>query len=163
MVLPDSVVNGRFKSFERPNVAPGKCAVCGAVNKPVVDFGMTLDYYGAVQLCGDCISEAYLLLAATFPASVRQSQVVPLLSNTHLVDAGAINEYVSRSLDNISRLGIILSGIDIPTTEDAARVSADDSGDNAGAVESDEASDEPANEPRPYDIPEPTSGVFSNI
>lgn len=49
--------SSRFKVLERPFVAPGKCAVCGAVDKPVVDFGFDLDWYGVVYFCLDCMTE----------------------------------------------------------------------------------------------------------
>lgn len=49
--------HSRFKIVERPFAAPGKCAVCGATEKPVVDFGFDLDWYGVVYFCLDCLTE----------------------------------------------------------------------------------------------------------
>ena len=54
-VLPPT---SRFQLYPSPLVTPGKCAVCGAVDRPVVDFGMTLQFYGAVLLCVTCLTEA---------------------------------------------------------------------------------------------------------
>ena len=48
----------RFQLLQRPMVIPGHCAVCGTPNRPVVDFGMTLEFYGAVYLCEVCLTEA---------------------------------------------------------------------------------------------------------
>ena len=48
----------RFQLTEVPLVSPGKCAVCGSATKPVVDFGMTIQFYGAVLMCVECLSEA---------------------------------------------------------------------------------------------------------
>lgn len=51
-------VNSRFKLIDEPNIMPGKCAVCGGVRGPVVDFGLNIQFYGAVFLCVPCVSEA---------------------------------------------------------------------------------------------------------
>jgi hypothetical protein len=53
-----SEINGRFQILERPMALPGNCAVCGAVNKPVVDFGLSLDWYGAVYICVEDLQAA---------------------------------------------------------------------------------------------------------
>lgn len=117
VVLSDSVINGRFSVHAKPNTAPGKCACCGSVSKPVVDFGFTVDYYGAVLMCGDCILEAHTLLVAMFPTSGQQNQTAPLLHNQHLLDAGTVNEYVRASLDAINRLNVILPAVVLPVEE----------------------------------------------
>lgn len=40
-------------------VAPGKCVVCGSISGDFIDFGFTLDFYGAVYFCKDnCFREA---------------------------------------------------------------------------------------------------------
>ena len=48
----------RFKLTNVPLVSPGKCACCGAVDRPVVDFDMTIEFYGAVLFCVTCLTEA---------------------------------------------------------------------------------------------------------
>lgn len=47
----------RIKLLDLPVAAPGVCALCGSANKPVIDFGKQLDWYGAVYFCQDCIRE----------------------------------------------------------------------------------------------------------
>lgn len=54
----DENVSSRFKVLERPTLSPGKCAVCGAVDREVVDFGLNVMRYGAVMLCVTCLREA---------------------------------------------------------------------------------------------------------
>ena len=54
----DENTTSRFKILERPFRSPGKCSCCGAVDRPVVDFGFNLNRYGAVMLCVTCVSEA---------------------------------------------------------------------------------------------------------
>lgn len=47
----------RVQLLDLPVAEPGVCALCGAANKPVIDFGKQLDWYGAVYFCQDCIRE----------------------------------------------------------------------------------------------------------
>lgn len=100
--LPESVINGRFQYSDRPNVLPGKCAVCGSVERPVIDFGMQLDFYGAVLLCTTCILEAASLIAKVEGATPVVSPFVIL------PDSGTINEYVHNAVDSINRLNNVL-------------------------------------------------------
>ena len=51
-------LNSRFQTYSSPMSSPGKCSVCGAVDRPVVDFGVTIQYYGAVVFCFVCMTEA---------------------------------------------------------------------------------------------------------
>ena len=46
----------RFILLDRPIAHPGICRVCGAANKPVVDFGQT-DDEGCFYFCTDCLTE----------------------------------------------------------------------------------------------------------
>jgi hypothetical protein len=48
----------RFQILQLPPSFPGKCAVCGAVDRPVIDFKMELEYYGGVFFCITCMEEA---------------------------------------------------------------------------------------------------------
>lgn len=45
-----------------PMTAPAHCGCCGAVDRPVVDFGLTIDYYGAVLICTACMHDAAIKL-----------------------------------------------------------------------------------------------------
>lgn len=48
----------RFQYLQKPVMAPGHCICCGSVSKPVIDFGKSDDWYGAVYFCRDCVVEA---------------------------------------------------------------------------------------------------------
>lgn len=112
MELPESVVNGRFKVTERPTVFPGKCAVCGTVERAVVDFGMTLDYYGAVLLCVECVTSAYTTVQLVVGDEGSSTPAVP-----HFLDEVAINEYVRSASDSINRLSILLDLNGVPSSK----------------------------------------------
>ena len=93
MDLPVSVINGRFRVTDRPYADPGKCTVCGSVSKPVVDFDMTVDYYGAILLCTDCIREAFILMGHLHPELMAPAQVVPLFDQNSHYDTDMVHEY----------------------------------------------------------------------
>jgi hypothetical protein len=112
MDLPVSVINGRFKVLDRPEPAPGHCAVCGSVSKPVIDFDMTVDYYGAVLLCTDCIREAFIIMGSLHPELMEPAQVVPLFDPGKHYDMDMVHEYLAASLESTRRLIAILPDSD---------------------------------------------------
>lgn len=127
--LTESQINGRFRVLERPSVAPGKCGVCGAVDKPVIDFGFDLDYYGVVYFCIECICEAASLLGMVPNNELVTAQLVQQDLADRLETSGElINEYVNRINDLHDEFTRRLSGESIPSSEEPAEVSADVSG-----------------------------------
>ena len=81
-----SEINSRFKLLPIPTNSPGKCACCGAVDRPVVDFGFALLGYGVVMLCVLCISEA--------ARKVGMVSETLLLDNQRATDQ-IVNEYLT--------------------------------------------------------------------
>jgi hypothetical protein len=59
--------SSRFVVLETPSPYPGCCCVCGAVDRPVVDFGVDIDWehqgVGRALFCVFCIKQA----ASKFP------------------------------------------------------------------------------------------------
>lgn len=51
---------GKFRLTHEP-VAPSICSACGTRRTPLVDFSLSIDYYGAVHFCGDCCREMIAL------------------------------------------------------------------------------------------------------
>lgn len=123
MELSEAMINGRFRYLERPAIAPGKCAVCGAVDRPVVDIGLDLDFYGVVYFCVDCLGEASRVANAHATDTVPQA--VPLST---LLDFEAVNEYlrsVSKSLDRVTAI-LPDHYFDVPDDEDGTELSVED-------------------------------------
>lgn len=112
--LPESIINGRFKYLERPAALPGKCAVCGRVDVPVLDFGLDVDYFGAVVICVDDIRAA-LQVADLYETSAPAPVVPPL----NYLDVEAINEYVTRANASLGALNSILATVSRPSVVDA--------------------------------------------
>lgn len=119
MASPESVINGRFKFLERPNVAPGKCACCGSVERPVVDFNFDLDFYGVVYLCTDCLREAADIAGITS----TEVQVAPLP-----IDYEALNEFFRAVSHTIDRINLVIPDYVIPL---ATSVQENDGSDDA--------------------------------
>lgn len=47
-------LQSRMRVINLPILPPGKCAVCGAVDKKVVDTGTDVEWYGRIYFCEDC-------------------------------------------------------------------------------------------------------------
>ncbi len=124
MALSEAQINGRFKMLERPASLPGKCACCGAVNKPVLDFNFDLDFYGAVYLCVDCLGEAFTIMRDTYASA--GSQAVPLPT----VNVEAVDEYLRTVTESTNRLISLLpaSYFDIEDSAEDAEGSDGESG-----------------------------------
>ena len=100
-----SEVNSRFKLLPKPYNSPGKCACCGAVDRPVVDFGFALLGYGVVVLCVLCISEA-----ARKVGMVSET----LLSDNQRATDQIVTEYLSQNNLKVitdEQFGSVLSAV----------------------------------------------------
>lgn len=50
----------KYRILAAPDLKPGKCANCGAARndgRGYVDFGLEVDWYGIVYLCGHCLKD----------------------------------------------------------------------------------------------------------
>jgi hypothetical protein len=50
----------KYQILDTPRFSPGKCANCGAHkndSRKYVDFGLSIDWYGVVYLCGTCVHD----------------------------------------------------------------------------------------------------------
>lgn len=96
------VVRSRFKLLDRPYAHPGKCAVCGAVNRPVVDFDLELDEYGAVYFCVTCLTQVAIDNLDLVQGEVLRStrSTVEELNNKLNISAKVTDDYI----ENISNL-----------------------------------------------------------
>lgn len=128
--------SSRFKILERPLVAPGKCAVCGAADKPVVDFGFDLDWYGVVYFCVECLTEIGKTIGMVHGEELRvyegkfeqslqhylTQHDFALVTNEFLVDA-------VHSFDRLSTLAVsILPNLPLPDADELSESDAGESG-----------------------------------
>jgi nicotinamidase-related amidase len=50
----------KYRILDVPDMQPGKCANCGASKndgRKYIDFGLQVDWYGVVHLCGECVKD----------------------------------------------------------------------------------------------------------
>jgi hypothetical protein len=64
----------RFKLLERPLAIPGKCVTCGAVDRPVIDTGWNIDYYGVVYFCTFCLTEVATVIGMVDGKLLRKAE-----------------------------------------------------------------------------------------
>lgn len=131
--------NSRFHYVEPPFPLPGKCAVCGNVKRPVIDFGASIELYGAVLLCITCVAEAYEVL-------IRESIVeVPQTINVSEIEV-ATQRMKNEFRDNLDRIHSMLdvySSVLSDSDEQVARAKyQNDSPDADRAVKTAERSDQ---------------------
>lgn len=56
--MAETTPRSKIQILDRPLMKPGKCALCGAGAKPVIDIGLNVEWYGRFYLCVDCMAEA---------------------------------------------------------------------------------------------------------
>ncbi len=157
MASVESVINGRFKFLERPAVAPGKCAICGSVERPVLDFGLDLDFYGCVYFCVHCLREAASVAGILGDESTTQLTPPP-------IDYEGLNELI-RAISNVAdRINLVVPDYVIQfmayqENDESEHVSND--GTIPDTQQSSDAQPEPISVPGPDDGPSTKHNEFT--
>lgn len=55
--MAETTPRSKVQIIDRPLVKPGKCANCGSATKPVIDIGLTVEWFGRLYICTDCAKE----------------------------------------------------------------------------------------------------------
>ena len=66
--------NSRFQLLDRPVAAPGKCLICGAVDRPVVDTRWDVQFYGVIYFCVTCLAEVAGIIGMVDGGPVREAE-----------------------------------------------------------------------------------------
>lgn len=115
----------RFQLTMKPMVSPAKCACCGAVDRPVLDFDMTIQFYGAVLLCITCLAEAGRIIGMVPGIELEAAELGATQSlSSQLTQLGmrAITDEQFESVWNIaSDLGTALSNINASICPDVGQ------------------------------------------
>lgn len=169
--LTDAALTSRFNLLERPLRSPGKCIVCGSVDRPVVDIRMDLeasDLQGfrtlaTLYLCLDCLTEVSILFLDVVPgADYRAAQSTVASQKIQIENmAGNTDEYVSRMLDLhdtfIRGVGPNPSRVHVQDDEQEqvalSRSTADGHSEVRNANSSDEANGSAISSERPLSVP----------
>ena len=94
-----------------PPALPGKCALCGTTEGPVIDFGFELDFYGVVYFCvNNCLVEVANAMFYLSPEQHRELLDELLEANTEIGNLEEQNEELKSALRiNFGRLAAIFN------------------------------------------------------
>lgn len=143
----------RFQLCDSPPATPGKCAVCGSPNKPVIDFGLNIDYYGGVFLCVGCLAEAAGVIDMVHRSELDEAKAEAEQSLIENLDArdlvGVHREWYDAFIDIVDSFYPSTYNSDVrsddETTDSAGEEVSDDSDNTDGKpTESDSATSEPS-------------------
>lgn len=138
-------LGNRVTVMDYPVALPGRCAICGYgggdSNRRFIDFGLQLDYYGAVNFCTECIREVAESIGYV-PREFLDKAEEEIVHLRTLVDNNtAVADVVGRLRSDLATIGIEISKFtNIESTD------GEDSGSTSGPV--------PGPEPEPV---KPTS------
>jgi hypothetical protein len=104
----------RFVTTTSPGALPGQCRTCGsAVKLPMVDLGYSEDYYGAVYLCIECVTEIAnefgYISPKTFENNIRYTQEL----ETKILDLEHSETLNKALLNLITEAGYVKANPDI--------------------------------------------------
>lgn len=134
--LTESQINGRFKINPKPVASPGKCSVCGSVERAVVDFGLDVEFYGAVVICTECFICAAQILDLVPGEKLRTAQLVQLDHEHQLNEAGRVaNEYNAKLSDLLTEFANSLRDINNGTVSESNEGPAESVGSESLPVE----------------------------
>lgn len=143
-VLPELLPTSRFQIMPSPIVSPGKCAVCGAVDQPVIDFGLNIDFYGAVLICvTSCVPEAARAIGMVDIAAVKAAEAGLAQSLEENLEAQNLVAITREQFDVINMAVSGLSDVLLfarPSSVDVVAESADENSDNAESTDEQEQS-----------------------
>jgi len=85
---------------------PNKCAVCGSVERDLIDFGLTFDFEGAVMFCTDCCAELASKIGWIKPQQYLEAVKEAANIRTNLDRAVAeVTRFVNVFVDSSNALG----------------------------------------------------------
>ena len=132
--MTDLLPSSRFRLLDKPTINPGKCAVCGGVETPVIDFGATVQFYGAVMICTTCLAEAARGIGMVPVSEVVDSQkAADQVVNEYLANHN-LKVITNEQFGSISSLyaglhDIAISASSTLPVEDSSKPASDDSTD----------------------------------
>ncbi len=101
----------RIQLIDYPYALPSKCAICGSgpeTERKFVDFGLQLDYYGAVYFCSLCMCNVAELLGYVTPAKYNATAEELFAQNNSVIILEGENEEFRRVFATLHGLGALL-------------------------------------------------------
>lgn len=123
-------IDSRIQVLDFPNAAPGKCVVCGFAggiesdDRKFIDWGFSLDFYGAIIICSKCIQS---IANSLDYASPEQIEKLHIFVNEMLEERRNLREENYKLRNALSNLHFLPSD-DSPIENGADPEGQDDSG-----------------------------------
>ena len=148
----------KYRILAVPDVNPGKCSNCGASKndgREYVDFGLQVDWYGVVFLCGRCLFDIASNMGLFRQLEQQLEDVTTALNNiTDLKEQGVgLYEKVIQAFKEFEVYYASLYSLsDDSTPDDNVSVGTDETADQSGT-----------NSPKPRATESTTSGRSSSV
>lgn len=115
-----TVVGSKFNIIHgSPPALPGKCVSCGRVEGIFIDWGMDIEYYGAVYLCADEFQQVANELGYHSPTQWKALIAEKNEQYAELNEALDRNEVLENAVRSLTSLGITASSAsDTPIPDD---------------------------------------------
>ena len=128
-----------FRVVDSYLALPGKCIACGSARTPLLDTGISIDFYGAVVFCIECAKEAARAIGYSEPPVAEEVTESPLTQeeiNDHHVSISAAIDMLSDVRDRFYSLSNFVEDPESETSESATdnRTSKQDGGQDADAI-----------------------------
>jgi hypothetical protein len=121
MQIKEPKPTDRVQVLDNPAAPPGKCAVCGNgadKERQWIDFGVTIDFVGALYICSICITEVANALNFSTPSQTSQMLIKIDDLTTALRRVDRERESLHSAIVNLNAGGI---RVDNPTEPAAER------------------------------------------
>lgn len=150
-------LSGRFKLLDAPYASPGKCAVCGYSasgdsepddRRQYLDFGLDIEYYGAIYICTACVNEVAVGMGYALPEIVDAVREEAEQVKSELARLSAATEVINELGSVLTRNGWLPAGSDSDSVIGEATVTEITSAKGSGNPEA----VKPVDEPRPDDL-----------
>lgn len=99
--MAETTPRSKIQIIDRPLVKPGKCANCGAAAKPVVDIGLTVEWFGRFYLCTDCAVEVATAIGYVPQAELLEVQLASSQSFEEILDERNLVAIPGESIRNL--------------------------------------------------------------
>lgn len=135
----------KYRILAVPDLKPGKCANCGSSKddgRKYIDFGLEVDWFGIVFLCGLCLKDVStnMGLFHSYEEEVQLAQL-KLLKLTNLQEQGTeLKETVLKTFEEVKEYFDNLRSVGDNSSSDTSSPVGTDKKSDASGVSSDEPS-----------------------
>ena len=102
--MAETTPRSKVQIIDRPLVKPGKCANCGSATKPVIDIGLTVEWFGRLYICTDCAKEIAYAIGFVPQADLLEVQLASSQSFEEMLNERNLVAVPNESVGNLFTL-----------------------------------------------------------